>query len=467
MAAGGQALAARSKKQNYNTHKRLLPHAKPALWGYMNEELQKLAAELKPQMVDFCQRLLRVPALSGEEKGVADLYLAEMEKLGYDKVFRDDWGNVVGIVKGTVAGPAIMYNGHLDHVHPGDYSEWGGYDPYGGAVDINSMFNQDMTAEEDAEVIHGRAAADVKGGGAAAVYAGALLLALRGKGVAIKGDFVMTMVVFEESAEMLGMIKLLEETFPAHGIKPSACVSCEATSLKLALGHRGRVEIKVTVQGVTSHGSAPWLGVNAVNKATKFIDRVEEVVKAEALHDAELGDSSIALTVISCSPGAMCIVPDRCVITYDRRFPPQESPESCIAQIQRIIDEISSADPDFKATVEVASQERVTYTGKAVTLPNQKEAYKLEQSHPVAQACAAALQSVGQPVKWRYWDFGTDLPVTHVRYKIPSIGYSGMQEFYCHRPVDKVRTDYLEKSIAGNAAIFFKLTELATEDFAL
>ena len=87
MAAGGQSLAARSKKQNYNTHKRLLPHAKPALWGYMNEELQKLAAELKPQMVDFCQRLLRVPALSGEEKGVADLYLSEMEKLGYDKAF--------------------------------------------------------------------------------------------------------------------------------------------------------------------------------------------------------------------------------------------------------------------------------------------------------------------------------------------------------------------------------------------
>ena len=109
----------------------------------------------------------------------------------------------------------------------------------------------------------------------------------------------------------------------------------------------------------------------------------------------------------------------------------------------------------------------MTYTGKAVTLPNQKEAYKLEQGHPVAQACAAALESVGQPVKWRYWDFGTDLPVTHVRYKIPSIGYSGMQEFYCHRPVDKVRTDYLEKSIAGNAAIFFKLTDLAAEDFAL
>jgi putative aminopeptidase FrvX len=60
----------------------------------MFDKLNQLAKELKPQAVDFCQRLIRVPALSGEEKGVADLYLAEMEKLGYDEVFRDDFGNV-------------------------------------------------------------------------------------------------------------------------------------------------------------------------------------------------------------------------------------------------------------------------------------------------------------------------------------------------------------------------------------
>ncbi len=434
----------------------------------MYEKLNSLSAELKPQMVDFCQRLIRIPALPGEEKGVADLYMAEMTKLQYDTVFRDDWGNVIGIIKGDIPGPVIMYNGHLDHVDTGDYSEWGGYDPYGGAVDLNLMFDQDMTREENVEVIHGRAAADVKGGGAAQVYAGAALIALRKRhGLKMQGDFMLTMVVQEEPAEMLGMIKMLEETFPKHGLKADACVSCEATSLKLALGHRGRVEMKVVVSGVTSHGSAPWLGLNAVNMATRFIDRVEAVVKAEEQADPDLGKSSIALTIISCTPGAMCIVPDRCQIIYDRRFPPAESPESCIAQIQRIIDELSAQDPAFKASVEVSMQERVTYTGKAITLPNQKEAYKLEKNHAVTKACAAALESVGQQVKWRYWDFGTDLPVTHVRHKIPSIGYSGMQEHYCHRPIDKVRTDFLQQSIAGNVAIFLKLSELKPEEFVL
>ncbi len=433
----------------------------------MYEKLNILAKELKPQMVDFCQRLIKVPALSGEEKGVADLYIAEMEKLGYDEVFRDDWGNVIGIIKGSEPGPTIMYNGHLDHVDTGDYSEWEGYDPYGALIDKAMIYDQDMEKEELTEVIHGRAASDVKGGGAAQVYAGAALIKLKKQGYKMKGNYMVTMVVLEEPAEMLGMIKLLEETFPKENLSCDACVSCEATSLKLYLGHRGRVEIKVTISGVTSHGSAPWLGVNAVNKATKFIDRVEEVVKVEGQSDPELGKSSIALTIINCTPGALCIVPDRATITYDRRFPPTETPESCVAQIQRIIDEISAQDPEFRAKVEVSTQERVSYTGKKITLPNQKEAWKLEQDHPVTLACAAGLTEIGQEVKFGYWDFGTDLPVTHARYNIPSLGYSPMQEFYCHRPIDKVRIDYMEKAIAGNVSIFMKLSELSKGDFEL
>ncbi len=433
----------------------------------MLAHLTGLAHAYKGQMLDFCQRLIRVPSLSGEEREVADLYLAEMTKLGYDDVFRDAWGNVVGIVRGSEPGPTIMFNGHLDHVDTGDPSQWGGYDPYGGVIDVARMFDQDMTVEEETEVIHGRAASDVKCGGAGMVYAGAILMALVSQGFPMRGDYLVSFTVHEEPAEMLGMIKLMDETFPARGLSCDACISCEATSLKLYLGHRGRVEIRVVVEGVTSHGSAPWLGINAVNKATRLIDRVEEVVKAEAQHDADLGPSSIALTVISCSPGAMCIVPDRCTIIFDRRFPPTETPQSCVAQIQRVIDELAAADPDFKATVSVSMQERVAYTGLAATLPNQKEAWKLDREHPVTRACAAALSDVGQEAKYGYWSFGTDLPITAVRHGIPSLGYSGMQEFYCHRTVDAARIDFLEKALAGYVAIFTRLSALAPGELKL
>lgn len=433
----------------------------------MFQKLNELATQLKPQTVDFCQRLIRVPAISGDEKGVADLYLAEMEKLGYDEVFRDEWGNVVGMIKGSEPGPTIMYNSHLDHVDPGDYSEWEGYDPYGAAIDIVDVENQDRTGLEKAEVIHGRAAADVKGGGAAQIYAGYALIKLREMGYKLKGNFMFTGVVLEEPAEQLGMIKLIDETLPQKGLDYDGVVSSEATSLKLYLGHRGRVEIKVTISGVTSHGSAPWLGVNAVNKATKFIDKVEEVVTKNAGIDPDLGRSSIALTIINCTPGALCIVPDRAYITYDRRFVPGESAESCIQEIQGIIDELSAEDPDFRATVEVAAVPRTSYTGKTATVPNIKQAWKIGKEHPFVKAAAEGIDGIGDPVKYGYWDFGTDLSVVCGRDKKPAVGYSPMQEIYCHRPIDKVRIDFMERSIAGNASIFLKLMELPKEAFTL
>ena len=105
----------------------------------MIEELNKIAKELKPQMIDFCRSLIKTPSLSGEESDVADLYLEEMKKLGYDEVFRDAWGNVIGVINGTESGPSILFNGHLDHVDTGDHSEWGGYDPYGAVIDRNEM----------------------------------------------------------------------------------------------------------------------------------------------------------------------------------------------------------------------------------------------------------------------------------------------------------------------------------------
>ncbi|SMP43764.1 M20/M25/M40 family metallo-hydrolase [Anoxynatronum buryatiense] len=430
-------------------------------------KLQAYAEELKPQTMDFCQRLLRIPALPGEEKELADLYLKEMEKLGYDEVFRDDWGNVVGLIKGTEEGPTIMFNSHLDHVDPGDYSEWGGYDPYGGAIDVTEVVNQDEMDTEMAEVIHGRGAADVKGGAACQVYAGSALLKLRKEGMPLKGTFMFSCVVLEEPAEQLGMKMLIDETLPEKGLEYHGVVSSEATSLKLILGHRGRVEMKVTIYGVTSHGSAPWLGVNAVNKSTRFIDRVEEVVRKNAQTDPDLGRSSIALTIINCTPGALCIVPDRAHITYDRRFVPGESAESCVKEIQELLDEMAAEDPDFKGTVEIAAVPRESYTGKTATMANTKEAWKIEQSHPFVQATAKALEGLGQPVKYGYWNFGTDLSVVCGRDKKPAIGYSPMQELYVHRPMDMVRTDYMEKALAGYTGIFLELSQLPVEDFTL
>lgn len=433
----------------------------------MTDRICELADEFKPGMIDLARRAIQCPSLTGEEAKVSEIFISEMKKLGYDEAFRDDWGNIVGIVHGTEDGPTIMYNGHMDHVDVGDPSEWGGYDPYSGVIDIDEMENEDRNTLEMTKVIHGRAASDTKCGIACQIYSGAILAKLKKEGYGFKGHYMVSAVVMEEPAEQIGMIGLYEHTLPARGIHVDGVVSCEATGLRLYLGHRGRVELKVEVSGVTSHGSAPWLGINAVNKAVKLIDAVEERYKKDVKSDEKLGSSSIALTIISCKPGAMCIVPDSCSITYDRRLVPSETPEDAVREIQEIIDHLASEDKDFRATVEIAAVPRTTYTGKTVTIPNIKEGWRIDEEHPFVRAAANGLRKIGEPVGYSYWDFGTDLAMICGRHHVTALGYSPMQEYYCHRPVDKCRIDFMARALVGNLAIFSELTTLKPEDFKL
>ena len=214
------------------------------------EFLKYIDEDYKKDMVEFARKLISTPSISRKEKAVADLYLNEMEKLGYDEVFRDDMGNVVGIVNGSEDGPSIMYNSHMDHVSAGNKENWEGYDPYGAKIDICEVDDQYKTKKEKAECIHGRGASDVKGGAAVQVYAGGILAKLKKQGVKFKGKFIFTGVVQEEPASMIGTIHLLDKTFKQKGLKYDAMVTSEASSLKLYLGHRGRIEFLVTVHGL-------------------------------------------------------------------------------------------------------------------------------------------------------------------------------------------------------------------------
>lgn len=420
----------------------------------------------KDRMIEFAQKLIQTNSISGNEKGVADLYLAEMEALGYDKTMRDEYGNVIGMVIGTLPGPTIMYNSHMDHVGEGDVNNWEGYDPYGGLIDICDVDNQEKTKTEKAECIHGRAASDVKGGGAVQVYAGGILAALKKQGYELKGTFMFTGVVLEEPAENIGMQYMLKYTFPKYNLDYDCLVSSEATSLKLYLGHRGRTEYLVTTYGRTSHGSAPWLGINAVYKAIPYINKVKDELYPSLPTDPDLGQSSIALTIIECSPGALSIVPDKCMMSFDRRTIPGESMEDVLKQFQDVIDELVKEDPEFKATVEVKYGDELSYTGETLTGPKYCPPWKIEKEHPFVKAAAKGLEAIGQDVKYDYWVFGTDLGTTAGIYKKPSIGYSPMQEQYAHTPYDKVRTDFMEKALAGNISIFLSCQE-SDEDISI
>ncbi len=430
--------------------------------------VNQLAAEMKDDCVKFIQKMIQTPSVSGTEENMANVVIAELEKLGYDEVYRDKYGNVIGIIKGDEPGPTIMYNSHMDHVDPGDPNNWQGYDPYGGQIDVCDVAClDDNTKTEKAECIHGRAASDVKSGHGFQIYAGAILLKLREMGYKIKGNFMYTGVVHEESGQNAGTRNMIKHTFPEKGWDFDAMVSSEATSLKLYLGHRGRIEYLLTTYGRTAHGSCPQNGINAIYKALPVIQKIRDDVIPNLPKDpeGELEQASISLNIIECSPGALSIVPDKCMMSFDRRTMMGETVESAMEILQKVIDECAAEDPEFKATVEMKPDVDHCYTGEVMSGYKFTEGWKIKKDHPFTQACARALEDVGQPVQYGYWSFATDCAVTAGYYKKPTIGYSGMQELYAHTPYDKCRIDAIEKAMAGNAAIYLEASQLDKEDF--
>lgn len=401
-------------------------------------EIIRCSNDFKENVIAFAQKLIQTPSLSGSEGDVAELCLNEMKKLGYDEVFIDDIGNVVGIIKGTGNGPNIMFNSHMDHVDPGDETNWE-YPPYGGIIADG--------------YIHGRAASDVKGGLAAQIYAGAVLKKL---GIKLKGDFIFTGVVQEEPAEMFGMRYLCDKTFAQKGIKFDLMVSSEATSMDIYLGHRGRIELEIVTKGRTSHGSAPWRGINAITLMVPVITEIQKLAENLPKHEF-LGQSTIAPTIISCSPGRLSIIPDRCTLCVDRRIVPGETKEEVLSQIQQILDMLKQSVPNFNAEVRIRKVVETSYKGYSEECEKYMMPWYVEPDHPFVIKAVEALKQVGQNPGFGKWDFGTDASYVTGVLGIPTIGYSCMEEKYAHTPYDRVKIDDLIKSVAGNAAIAYNI----------
>ena len=142
-----------------------------------------------------------------------------------------------------------------------------------------------------------------------------------------------------------------------------------------------------------------------------------------------------------------------------------ETEESAMKILQKVLDDVAAEDPEFRAKIEVKPCIDKCYTGEVMEGYKYTEAWKIKKDHPFTKACAAALENVGQPVKYGYWSFATDAAVTAGHYRKPTIGYSGMQEQFAHTPYDKARTDFIEKAMAGNAAIFLTAGQMKKEDF--
>lgn len=405
----------------------------------MLDNIKAIAESLHKDMIDFAKRLVQAPSITGEEKDVADLILAEMKKLDYDEAFRDTVGNVVGIIRGEGGGEHVMFNFHMDQVSPGNLDDWQ-YSPYDGVIADGFL--------------HGRGASDVKGGMATQVYAAACI---KKAGIKTKGDIIVTGVVEEEPGDMWGMRRLADEVLKDYPGKIGLAVLAEATGLDIYLGHRGRAEIELSTFGQIGHSSAPWRAVNAVYEMRPIIGAIEAM--AENLpSDDFLGKSSICITNIECSPGWGSIVPDKCTIYIDRRFLPSENQQTIIEEMRQVIAQCAKG-TGLRASCELRKLAHCSYTGVEETVDLYKPSFLTPKDDEHVVKAIKGLSRVGQEPSFGRWDFGTDGSWTAVELNIPTIGYSPGEEVYAHTTKDRVSLELMKKGLEGSIAIALEITK--------
>jgi acetylornithine deacetylase len=230
--------------------------------------------------------------------------------------------SVVGLLKGTGGGRSLMLNAHTD------------------TVGIDHM-PAPFSAEIRDGKLYGRGAYDMKGSLAACLAAAK---ALSGSD-RLKGDVLIAAVADEEYAS-LGTEEIVKH------YKPAAAIVTEPTELTLCIAHKGFVWIEVETIGRAAHGSRFALGLDANMRMGRFLaelDRLEQALRKRVGHVLVGPPSLHAAKIEGGTEPSMYAA--RCVLQIERRTIPGESTDQVLQEIQTIIDQLTQADPTFKASI--------------------------------------------------------------------------------------------------------------------
>ena len=408
------------------------------------EGIKKAAQAYIPDMTKFLRDLIAIPSESCDEEGVVRRTIEEMNKLGFDKAEIDPLGNALGWMGD--GDKIIAFDGHIDTVGIGNIANWE-HDPYEGY--------------ETDEIIYGRGGSDQEGGVVSAVYGAKIMKDL---GLIPEGYKILVVASVQEE-DCDGMC--WQYIYNEDKIVPEFVVSTEPTDGGIYRGHRGRMEIRVDVKGVSCHGSAPERGDNAIYKMADILQEVRALNENDAEEGTEitglvkmldakynpdhwedarfLGRGTIAASQIFYTSPSRCAVADSCAVSLDRRMTAGETWDSCLEEI-RNLPACKKYGDDVK--VSMYMYDRPAWTGLVYETECYFPTWINKETAAHVQALADAHKAlfgeerIGAPSamdKRRRplidkWTFSTNGVSIQGRYGIPCVGFGPGAESQAHAP---------------------------------
>lgn len=408
--------------------------------------VRELAEQYKPAMTAFLRDLIKNYGESTGEKARVFRIKEEMEKVGFDRVDVDGLGNVIGYAG---HGPRLIaFDGHIDTVGIGERSNWH-FDPVEGF--------------ENESEIGGRGGSDQLGGSVSAVYGVRIMKDLD----LIPADVTIMVsgTVQEEDCDGMCWLYIIEN----DKIRPEFVVSTEPTDGGIYRGHRGRMEIRIDVYGVSCHGSAPERGENAIYKMAEILRDIEEL-SHHLKNDPFLGKGTVTTSQIFSGTPSRCAVADHCWISLDRRLTWGESWQGAIAEIEAL-----PSVQKYGAKVSMYTYERPSWTGEVYRQECYFPTWVIPEDAPQTRALlkghhelfgdkrmapAAEAEKRSRRPLLDKWTFSTNGVAIMGRHNIPCIGYGPGAEAQAHAPNEVT----WKEDLVHAAALYAVLPALYTEE---
>ncbi|GIT89662.1 succinyl-diaminopimelate desuccinylase [Jannaschia pagri] len=324
--------------------------------------MDRLLTEIETRrddLVALTQDLIRIPTLNPPGLHYRDICALVGDRLGArgwqvemvratgalgDSEKYPRW-NVVCRLEGKRPGDCLHFNSHHDVVAVGD--GWT-RDPFGGEVAEGKVY--------------GRGACDMKGGLATSIIAAEAFADLHPD---FAGAIEISATADEESGGFGGVAYLAQQGFFDPARVQHVIIPEPLNKDRICLGHRGVWWAEIETKGRIAHGSMPFLGDCAVRHMGAVMDEMERtlfpllagkqtempVVPEGAKHstlniNAIHGGEPVQDEDYTGLPSAC--VPDRCVLTIDRRFLIEEDIAEVKAEVTQMMERVRAARPDFR-----------------------------------------------------------------------------------------------------------------------
>ncbi len=284
--------------------------------------------------------------------------------------------------------PGIMLSGHTDVV-PVTGQDWS-TDPFIGTVRNDS--------------IQGRGACDMKGFIACALCA---MIDATKRPLQKPLHLVLS---YDEEIGCIGVRRLLD-ILPAVAVQPLVCIVGEPTSMRIGLGHKGKMALRALCCGSAGHSALAPRYVNAVHLATDLVQGIQTVQRG--LIDKGVKDEAYDIPYTTLHVGridggtAVNIVPAHCAVDFEIRHLKEDDPRDLLDLIEERADEIVLKVRKTHGDGGIEIQEINSYPGL--------------NTHPAAQAVHFVEQLLGGYADRIKVAFGTEGGLFEERLGVPVV----------------------------------------------